>query len=174
MDALDVGDVGWHVAWSSQRTQSCLSWDGLGSHQRHWRRSSSSPARAEWPGEGFVFQSSPRAVSQGQACTRCLTWHGPSLRRLTWFKCFALNKTLSKKQGVSKGFLLLPQIPLVCTPLKHASSQMPYPVLSLYSQRKLLAAFFGVSFSWLRPSHANKDLFFSDQNNIKEKILSHD
>lgn len=131
------------------------------------------PSWGHKPGKRFVFQSSPWAMSQERACVPCLTWHSPGPQHLSWFKCSALSKTLSKKQGASNPFLL-PQIPLVPAPLKHASSQTTCPILHLYSQRKLLAAFFGVSFSCLRPSHANKDLFFSDQNNIKEKILSHD
>lgn len=122
----------------------------LGSHHRHWRRSSSNPSRSEWPGKMFVFQSSPWAVSQSQAL---FTWHCPSHQHL---QCSVLNTTVRNKELPRS----LPQISPVPILLKHSSSPMTCSGLSLYSQRKLVAAFFGVSFSWLRLSHANKDLFF--------------
>lgn len=153
---MDIGDVGWHMARSLQGTQNCLSWaawapiagTGEGAVPAH-------QVCVAW--KNVCLPELPVGSVAISGSHTLFTWHGPGHRRLAWFECSVLNKTVRNKE--LPRFLLL-QISPVPTLLKHTSSQMTCPGLSLYSQRKLVAAFFGVSFSWLRPSHANKDLFF--------------
>lgn len=153
---MDIGDVGWHMARSLQGPKTaCPEQPGLPLQALGKEQFQPIQVCVAW--KNVCLPELPVGSVAISGSHTLFTWHGPGRRRLAWFECSVLNKTVRNKE--LPRFLLL-QISPVPTLLKHTSSRMTCPGLSLYSQRKLVAAFFGVSFSWLRPSHANKDLFF--------------
>lgn len=143
----------------------------LGSHCRHWGRSSSSP-----PGlRGLEKCLSPRAP-RGQ-CRNLRLAHAvyvtrsrPPASRLVRVLCAKQN---SKKQGASK----VPSSSNLSSPHSAQayifSNDMPR-VEPLQSEETCSSIFWGQFFMTETWSCKQRFIFPSDQNNFKEKILSHD